>query len=303
MIRSLLLILFFSAAAIAQSDYQEQVAVNAVNVSLVARDENGKIVKDLTPKEITVFENGIKQSVIDILSPSGKSTSRLTSEDVPLSVTFALDTSSSMGSMYLDEKRMEIAKKAILMLMDALSEGDQMALAPFGRFPKSYPPMSQNKKEVEDQVLIQKPIDSRTAIFDSLSEMLDDMAEISGRKILVLCTDGEDNASKMDFNSFLQKLGASDVLVLAFTIPSGEKYENQYVIEKIANITGGFAFFPTTASELDEIVQQLRRTMQSQYSIWYRPSNNIKDGNWRTIQVLCHRPGIEVHYRPGYFAR
>jgi VWFA-related protein len=210
MLKVILLILLLATSTLA-GDYQETISINAVGVSVVAKDEHGRMVKDLQPGEITVLENGVRQSIIDIWNPSRFQTNKLSGKDVPLSVTFAIDTSSSMNSIHMSQKRLDIAKNAILMLMDALKEEDQMMLVPFGRFPKIATPMTQDRDLVENLLLLQRPKDNRTAIFDSLSLVLDKMELFQGRKILVLCTDGEDNASKIKFETFLEKLGASDV--------------------------------------------------------------------------------------------
>jgi VWFA-related protein len=303
--RTVLVILFFVAAiTFAEDAYHETVSVTAINIFALAKDGNGRLVLDLHRDEFTVLENGISQSILDVSNFAKDKSNNLTGEDVPLSITFALDTSASMASTLENKKRIEVAKSAVLMLMDELKPEDQMMLVSFSRYPKILTQMTSNKQQVEDLLLVQRPSSERTAIYDSLSEVLDRMKDSTGTKILVLCTDGEDNSSKVNFDTFLNKIAGMDVLVLAFSIPTGdENPQSQYEIKKIAEITGGYAFFPTNAGELKEILMKIRRAMRNQYSIWYRPTNSAKDGHWRSIQILCSRPGIELYHRPGYFAR
>ena len=301
--RTVLFLLIFVTRVFAENAYHEEISVDVVNVFALARDSKGKIVRDLRSDEITVLENGVSQSIVDISNFANDQTNKLSAEDFPLSVTFALDTSASMDSSYNNKKRIEIAKYAVLMLMEELKKEDKMMLASFSRYPKTLTEMTSDKQRVEDLLLLERPMNEKTAIYDSLSDVLDRMQNSQGTKILVLCTDGEDNSSRMNFTSFLNKIAGMDVLVLAFTIPSGASLQNQYEIKKIAEITGGYAFFPTSVEELKDILAQLKHTIRNQYSIWYRTSNNGKDGNWRDIQILCHRPGIELYHRPGYFAR
>ena len=303
MYRAILLILLVATFALGDSAYQEVVSVEAVNVFLTARDAHGKIIQDLNSKEITVLENGVKQPILDITNFALEKTDKWSGKDVPLSVTFAMDISASMKSKDGSRNRMDIAKSAVLMLMDELKKDDQMMLTSFGRFPRILTDLTSDKQRVEDLVLLQKPKEGKTALYDSLSIVLDKMENFQGRKILVLCTDGEDNSSLLQFSNFLSKLAGADVLVLAFTLPSLNPNHNEFEIQKMAEATGGYAFFPQTKAQLQTILAQLRRTMRSQYSLWYRPSNSSKDGNWRSIQILCQRPGIEVYHRPGYFAR
>lgn len=299
MCRTVLFLFLFVASTFAQNAYHEVISVDVVNLFAVARDGNGRMVRDLRSEEISVLENGVSQSILDISNFAKDQTDKLS----PLSITFALDTSASMASTLNNKKRIEIAKYAVMMLMDELQQEDQMRLVSFSRYPRILTEMTSDKQHVEELLLLQRPTTEKTAIYDSLSEVLDLMNESSGTKILVLCTDGEDNSSKVSFSSFLNKIAGMDVLVLAFAIPTGDEINKQYEIKKIAEITGGYAFFPSTAGELRNILMQIRRTMRNQYSIWYRPTNRIKDGNWRSIQILCRRPGIEFYHRPGYFAR
>jgi Ca-activated chloride channel family protein len=303
MYRVVLLIFLLLTPVFAENDFQEVVSVEAVNVFLTARDSNGKLIRDLKSKEITVLENGISQPILDISNLALEKTDRWSGKDVPLSVTFAMDISASMKSLDGNQNRMDIAKSAVLMLMDELKQNDQMMLTSFGRFPRILTESTLDKRHVEDLLLLQKPNEGKTALYDSLSEVLDKMENLPGRRILVLCSDGEDNASKMEFESFLAKLAATDILILAFTVPSLNPTPHKYEIEKMAQVTGGYAFFPQSVQQLQGILTQLRRAMRNQYSLWYRPSNRSKDGNWRTIQILCNRPGIEVYHRSGYFAR
>ena len=303
--RAVLLILFFVAAiTFAEDAFHETVSVNAINIFALAKDGNGRLVSNLQRDEFTVLENGVSQSIIDVSNFSKDKSNNLTGKDVPLSITFALDTSASMASTLENTKRIEVAKSAVLMLMDELKPEDQMMLVSFSRYPKILTQMTSNKQQVEDLLLVQRPSSERTAIYDSLSEVLDHMKDSTGTKILVLCTDGEDNSSKVNFDTFLDKIAGMDVLVLAFSIPTGdENPQHQYEMKKIAEVTGGYAFFPTNAGELKDILMKIRHAMRNQYSIWYRPTNSTKDGHWRSIQILCSRPGIELYHRPGYFAR
>ena len=301
--RLALLILLLATTAFGDDDFQEVVSVQAVNVFLTARDGDGKMIRDLNRKEITVLENGVTQPILDISNLALEQTDKWSGKDVPLSVTFAMDISASMRSKEGNGNRMDVAKSAVLMLMDELKPDDQMMLTSFGRFPRILTENTVDKKLIEDLLLLQKPNEGKTALYDSLSVVLDKMEGFPGRRILVLCTDGDDNSSVMNFTSFLNKLAGTDVLILAFTVPSSNPTHNKYEIQKMAEVTGGYAFFPENVQHLQEILAQLRRAMRSQYSLWYRSSNNSKNGNWRTIQILCNRPGIEVYHRSGYFAR
>ena len=303
--RTVLVILFLVAAiTFAEDAFHETVSVNAINIFALAKDGNGRLVSNLQRDEFTVLENGVSQSIIDVSNFAKDKSNNLTGKDVPLSITFALDTSASMASTLENKKRIEVAKSAVLMLMDELKAEDQMMLVSFSRYPKILTQMTSNKQQVEDLLLVQRPSSERTAIYDSLSEVLDHMKDSTGTKILVLCTDGEDNSSKVNFDTFLDKIAGMDVLVLAFSILLVTKIPSINMnIKKIAQVTGGYAFFPTNAGELKDILMKIRHAMRNQYStgIVLRTAQKMAIGD--RFGILCSWPGIELYHRPGYFAR
>ena len=82
-----------------------------------------------------------------------------------------------------------------------------------------------------------------------------------------------------------------------------DKYLNaKYVLEKLAEESGGSSFSPESIKDLSGVYDQIANELKSQYSIGYTSSNTAADGSWRRIQVLCARPGLDVRTRAGYYA-
>jgi VWFA-related protein len=77
----------------------------------------------------------------------------------------------------------------------------------------------------------------------------------------------------------------------------------RYILEKLAEASGGYAFFPDNLKAIDGMIQKLRQGMRNQYSIGYRPLRTNMDGSWRKIQISCNRPKIKLRYRQGYYAK
>ena len=76
----------------------------------------------------------------------------------------------------------------------------------------------------------------------------------------------------------------------------------RYILEQMAKASGGYAFFPTSLSSLKDVMDKLKMSMRSQYSLGYTPAKR-PDGTWRKIEVFCKRPGAKLRYRSGYFAK
>ena len=281
---------------------QEVLDVNAVNVYLTARNKQGEYVGDLRPEEITVFEDGVPQKMLGLSNLANDDMDTFRGGAVPLILALAMDVSVSMSSVYDGETRWKTARSAALMLIDELAPNDRAILTPFAKYPRTATQLTTDKQQIIDRLLMQRVEDEKTALFDSLSEIIQQLQQYPGRKVLVLCTDGEDNASRIALSTFLEQLSSSDITVLAFTIPHASTDKGRETIRDITDTSGGFAFFPKNSKDLDEMLVRLRQAMRNQYSVWYQPNTERTTHEWRRIQVICHRPGVVLRYRSGYFA-
>ncbi len=154
-----------------------------------------------------------------------------------------------------------------------------------------------------------------TALYDAISEAIDRMNGEYSRKILLICSDGNDNTSKTTLNQVMDKLSrSSDIAVMVLGTVS-YKYSvksttgvkdfisGRDVLSKLADASGGYAFFPSTLKEVEKVRELMRQFLLSQYSLAYVPSNRNRDGSWREIKITCRRKGVKLRYRNGYFAK
>jgi Ca-activated chloride channel family protein len=301
---SLIVVFAIASSAFAQQ-VQESVKVELVNVYLSATDSKGQFVTDLKPNDLLLKEDGVPQSITHFANFAEDGTGKLGEKDVPLTVAFVIDTSTSMGAVLPNgEQKINIVKNAAFRLLQELRQEDKMMLIGFDENPDLISPLMQEKKLVSGDLLFMDVTGGNTALLDSIYFALENIKEESGRKVIVVCSDGEDTASLLRFNEVLSNLIASDVTVLAFGTMSlnSSSLRGRYILEKMASASGGYAFFPTSLSQLDKVMEKLRQGMRSQYSLGYVPLKHDSDGTWRKIDIQTKRAGLKLRFREGYYA-
>ena len=126
---------------------------------------------------------------------------------------------------------------------------------------------------------------------------------------MLLYTDGGDTRSELTFSDLLDLLKSSDVTVYAIGYlenqSSSARTQPQNQLQRMAQITGGQAFFPSNVKELDKIYEKIQREIAARYSLGYVSSDTRKDGAWRKVTIKVKRPdlkGAKLRTRTGYFA-
>jgi Ca-activated chloride channel family protein len=132
------------------------------------------------------------------------------------------------------------------------------------------------------------------------------------KRALLLISDGQDNNSRYTFNEVRRLLKESDVVLYAVGILSGSDagsslgMEGQGTLDELASVSGGKAFFPRSAAEMDDIFEQIALELRHQYSIGYRPTNFVNDGKWHKVKVKVTPPRglprLFVRSKEGYYA-
>jgi len=159
-----------------------------------------------------------------------------------------------------------------------------------------------------ERIRSRKP-EGYTALWDALGVYLDGASGQDGRKILVLYTDGGDNASNISFNELLDLMKASDVTVHAIGFlehqPTSVKMDLRMRLMRMAEVTGGQAFFPMSMRELDGVYGKVAAEIDAQYTLGFQSTNAKLDGTWRKVEIKILKPGVKdvkVRTRQGYFA-
>jgi Ca-activated chloride channel homolog len=286
----------------------ETVNVDLVDLFISAVDKKGHFISDLRADELSVQENGIPQQISHFSNSSGQD------PNMPMSLSFVLDSSASMDEDIDDIKKLDMARDAGLLLLNALGPYDKMQLITFNETPTATE-FSGDHNKLAEQLHDVRIHFRHTALFDAIDFAIDQLSNEYGRKILVICSDGQDNLSKKKMYNILdkaQKISELTVVVFGTITYSYEMNwygaarkanEGKANLQELATKTGGYSFFPENRKQIGQVQELIKGFVRSQYSLAYRSTNPNADGSWRQINILCKRKGVQLHYREGYFAR
>jgi Ca-activated chloride channel homolog len=254
-------------------------------------DRKGKLLTNLDRDAFKVFENGQPQEV--------KVFKR---EDVPVSLGIIIDDSGSMMS-----KRSRVEAAALAMVR-ASNPQDEVFIVNFNDEAFLDVPFTNDIRKMEQGLT---RIDSRggTAMRDAIGMSLDYIKKEGKRdkKVLLVITDGNDNASGTSLEKIVARSNQSDVLVYAIGLFTEEEKREaskaRRALNELTTATGGLAFYPKEVAEVQSLAVEVAHDIRNQYTIAYTPSIQALDGSYRQIRVTVDAPGKPVvRTRTGYYA-
>ena len=272
--------------------------VDLVSFGVTVVDRKGNLLTDLGESDFEVYEEGKKQAV-SLFVPCGATDG---ADRPPLHLGALFDMS---GSMDAD---LSFARSAAIKFLNMLHEARDFTLVDFDTEVRVARFSQPEFPRLVERIRTRKA-DGYTALWDALGVYLDGASGQDGRKILVLYTDGGDNASDIRFSELLDLLKASDATVHAIGFlehqPQGARLELRHRLEQITEQTGGQAFFPSSMKMLDEVYAKVAAEIDAQYTLGYVSANQKMDGTWRRVEIKIVRPGVKdlrLRTRAGYFA-
>ena len=283
-----------SPAQIRQGD-EYTIRVNADSVVLHATVQNrkGTLVAGLGKDNFQVYEDGILQQ-IDYFSH----------EDIPVTVGLVVDNSGSMRP-----KRPEVIAAALAFARSSNPQ-DQMFVVNFNEnvsfgLPDNTP-FTDQAGQLRD-ALSSIDANGMTALYDAVAVALEHLKKGNrDKKVLIVVSDGGDNASKHNLGQVLAMAGQSDAIIYTIGLFIAEDLDqNPSVLKQLAKETGGEAFLPESVSDVLPICERIARDIRNQYTIAYSPTNRKQDGTYRVIHVKAGAPGrgrLFVRTRAGYYA-
>ena len=254
-------------------------------------DKRGKLVTNLDRDSFKVFENGVPQDL-----------KLFRREDVPVSLGIIIDHS---GSMRAKRERVEAAA---LNLVRESNPQDEVFIVNFNDEAYLDVPFTNDIKRMETGLA---RIDSRggTAMRDAVDMSINYMKSDAkkDKKVILIITDGNDNASNASLERVVQKSLQSEVLIYAIgLLVEEEKHDAtkaKRALKEITTATGGLVFYPLNVSEVQQLTTEIAHDIRNQYTLGYSPSQP-DDGSYRQIKVVCNAPGSpSVRTRSGYYAR
>jgi VWFA-related protein len=147
-----------------------------------------------------------------------------------------------------------------------------------------------------------------TALYDAIAAGLDHLQKGKwDKKVLIVVSDGGDNASARNLGQVLSMVNQSNALIYTLGIfDEDDEDRDPRLLRRLSRASGGEAFFPKTQQEILPICEQIARDIRSQYTITFAPTNRTQDGTYRSIEVKAHEPAkgrqLSVSTRAGYSA-
>jgi VWFA-related protein len=224
-------------------------------------------------------------------------------QDAPASIALLIDAS---GSMLVTRDRM-IA--GITSLAELSHPDDEFLPLVFNERVTYVVPseshFTSDPRELRDALTNSLNVQGRTAFHDALAEGLEGISHGQHeRRVLILLSDGGDNASHSSFNEMLEKVQASNVVIYTIALLDPLSLErNPKGLRRLAEVTGGLAFEPRSVSMVGKVLRSIAADIRSRYTLAYEPAESVADGRLKRVSVLVHAPGhngLKVRTRTGY---
>jgi VWFA-related protein len=306
--------------------------VNVVNVFVTVRNKQGQLVRDLTKDDFNVDEDSRPQTIAYFSKES----------DLPLTLGLVVDTSPSQRRV-LEQERGASYKFFDQVLRE---DKDQAFVIHFDAEVELLQDLTNSRKQLQNALRELEAAQPRqlnrrdspnpsprprggTALYDAVLLACDDvMKKQTGRKALVVLTDGVDNASRTTLADAIASAQRADTLVYSILFADEQAYGSQNmgpfgrgggrrggmgrypqqqrpdgkkVLERLSKETGGGFFEGSKKQSLDDIYRQIQEELRGQYSLGYTPDKNDGPG-FRKIHVTTKQKGVTVQAREGYYA-
>lgn len=272
-----------------------KIDVELVLVNATVTDQLNRYVSGLEAEHFQIWEDKFEQKI-----------EYFSAEDVPISVGVIFDVSGSM------KDKISTAREAAATFLKSGNPEDEYFLVEFANRPEVAADFTTDITKLQSQLIV-TPAKGMTAMYDSVYLGLEKLKEgTNPKKALLLITDGEDNRSRYTFQNVKEFVKEQDVQIYGIGIVDdwnsqlGAGKTGRAMVEELAELTGGGAFFPNSVYELEDICTKIAIELKNQYVIGYHSTNEAKDGKWRKLRLKVNPPkGIQrlnVRAKQGYYA-
>ena len=280
------------------TDLDGPVVVNTdlITLTVTVTDTYGRYVSGLSKNAFAVFDEKQPQEI-----------TFFSDDDSPVSVGVIFDVSGSMSG-----DKIKRARDALGKFIQTSHDSDEYFLIAFNSRAQLLLDKTRDGNAVLDKLTFVET-KNQTALYDACYLGVEKVQRgVHPKRALLLISDGQDNDSRYTFNELRKLLKESDVVLYAIGILSGSDagssmgMEGQGVLDELAGVSGGKAFFPRSAAEMDDIFEQIALELRHQYSIGYKPEAFTNNGKWHRIKVKVTPPRglprLFVRSKEGYYA-
>lgn len=272
------------------------VKTDLVTLTLSVTDLYGRFVSGLSKDVFKVFDNNQEQEI-----------TFFSNTDAPVSVGILFDISGSMSG-----DKIQKARKALERFIDTSHPSDEYFLIAFNDRAQLLLDRTRDGDSVLRKLQLVQP-GKNTALYDACYLGVERVTSgTRQKKAMLIISDGQDNASRYNFNEVRRILKESDVTVYAVGINDAKEagdaiaMQGQSFLDELASVTGGKSFYPQADAELDEIFERIALELRHQYSIGFTPKDFTPDGKWHKTKVKVNAPRgfqrLTVRGREGYYA-
>jgi Ca-activated chloride channel family protein len=264
-------------------EYAEAVDVDVIQITAVVTDGDGRFVTGLKAQDFKVSDEDKPQRLTNFAS-----------ENIPLEIVTALDVSSSM------QDALPAVKRHATDFLAQLQPADQVTVLGFND--NIFTPARRSTDQAARAKAIARLAPwGGTALYDVIVHALDLLGRQSGRRALLVFSDGDDQSSHASMASVVKRAEASDATV--YMIGQGRALRAtalQQLMKQLAAVSGGRAFFSADEAKLETIFGEIIEDLRHQYLLGYPAPDSARNGAWHRIRVDVPGHGYSVRARQGY---
>lgn len=273
------------------------VGADIVNVTVTVRDKSGRLVSDLRPEDFLVLEDGRPQSV----QVFARAVDPGQEETLTLDLGLLLDTSGSMLEV------LRLSQEAAIRFLEAIPRARDLLTIFFDQDIRISRYDNEHQQGLFERIL-EAQGGGNTALYDAIAVYISRVQDSSGRKVLVLFTDGEDTTSALGMTDLMKLVKSSTVTIYSIAFTGGmapgssRALKSKIVLMQLAEATGGAVFSPMASRDLAGVYRRILDELSGQYVLGFYSDNTKHDGKYRKLKVQLAREGLSLRHRPGYHA-
>ena len=268
--------------------------VTRVNMLFTVTDKHGRFVTDLSKDDFEIFEKKQKQNILEFTSET----------DLPLRLAVLIDTSSSVRDRFRFQQ-----EAASAFVNGVVHDRDKAMVVSFDTGAEMVADLTGDTNKLENAIRDLRP-GGGTALYDAIFFAAKDRLALDQplykfRRAMVILSDGEDNQSHYSRDQALEVAQKADVVIYTISTNSSHiESDGDKVMHYFADQTGGSAFFPLQAKDLNQDFENVANELRHQYNLFYRPEPEHNDGQYHAVEIKVRgRKDLLVRARKGYYAK